>query len=344
MTTLSLAMIVRNEEPLIERVLNCARPLCDEMVIVDTGSTDRTVELAEKCGAKVWVNTQWTNPVTGRLEDFAAARNYSFSLCTSDWILWLDADDVLPESTIAIGQKIKAELLPTCKEHAVFAPYEYAYEEDGSVALLQERERFIRQSAGFRWEGRIHEVIPGAADSFIRAPEFVVQHHTPEQNTARKSGRNLQIYEQYLDVTTCSLHDLFLYGRELRAADRTEEALNIYTMYLQRWPADQWDLFQEPYIVRLFRTECLQTLGRFDEAIKAACDAVAYVPTRAEAYGMLAAIQLQLGCDEGAFPALLASAACKLPQHGGMVLKEFYGPKVHDELKACKQRLQENAK
>src|SRR5271166_5941014 len=91
MKTLSLAMIVRNEGATIERVLGCAKLFADEMVVVDTGSTDDTVAKAEAVGAIVhrfaWV------------DDFAAARNFAFSKCAGDWIVWLDGDDVIsPEN------------------------------------------------------------------------------------------------------------------------------------------------------------------------------------------------------------------------------------------------------
>ncbi len=87
MITLSLAMIVKNEGATIERALSCAKLFADEMIVVDTGSTDDTVAKAEAMGAKVR-HFSW-------IDDFATARNYSFSQCAMDWIIWLDGDDVI---------------------------------------------------------------------------------------------------------------------------------------------------------------------------------------------------------------------------------------------------------
>ena len=79
--TLSLCMIVKNEEQVLDRCLNSFNGLFDEIIIVDTGSTDKTMEIARKHTTKVF-EYPWIN-------DFSAARNYSFSLATSDFIMWL---------------------------------------------------------------------------------------------------------------------------------------------------------------------------------------------------------------------------------------------------------------
>ena len=85
--TLSLCMIVRDEEEMLPRCLAAVAPAVDEIIIVDTGSTDRTIEIAHEFGAKV-IEREWTG-------SFSDARNVSFEAATSDWIIYLDADEVL---------------------------------------------------------------------------------------------------------------------------------------------------------------------------------------------------------------------------------------------------------
>src|SRR6185436_14922920 len=85
--TLSLAMIVRDEEEMLPRSLAAVRDAVDEIIVVDTGSTDRTIEIAKSFGAKV-IEREWTG-------SFADARNVSFDAATGDWVMWLDADEVL---------------------------------------------------------------------------------------------------------------------------------------------------------------------------------------------------------------------------------------------------------
>jgi glycosyltransferase involved in cell wall biosynthesis len=99
--TLSLCMIVRDAERSLGAALASAKPFVDEMVVADTGSVDQTREIARDCGARV-SNFAWC-------DDFSAARNYSIGQATGDWILWMDADEVLPpESGRVLREAIAA--------------------------------------------------------------------------------------------------------------------------------------------------------------------------------------------------------------------------------------------
>jgi len=93
--TLSVCLIVRDEEQNLAECLKSVRDFADEIVVVDTGSTDNTVIIAESLGAKV-IHSEWIN-------DFSYARNVSLDQATGSWILWLDADDRVPLSE---GKKI----------------------------------------------------------------------------------------------------------------------------------------------------------------------------------------------------------------------------------------------
>ena len=90
MATISLCMIVKNEEDVLERCLSSVSDLVDEIIVVDTGSTDSSREIAARFTEKVF-DFPWR-------DDFAAARNESFSHASMDYCMWLDADDVLLES------------------------------------------------------------------------------------------------------------------------------------------------------------------------------------------------------------------------------------------------------
>ena len=90
MPTISLCMIVKNEEMHIARCLDSVAELVDEIIVVDTGSADRTVEIVSNYTAKVY-SYLWK-------DDFADARNYSFSKASMDYCMWMDADDILEKA------------------------------------------------------------------------------------------------------------------------------------------------------------------------------------------------------------------------------------------------------
>ena len=105
MVSVSLCMIVKNEEDVLERCLESAAGLADEIIIVDTGSTDRTQEIAARFTDQIF-DFPWT-------DDFAAARNESFSHASMDYCMWLDADDVLLEEDQTSFLALKESLDPS---------------------------------------------------------------------------------------------------------------------------------------------------------------------------------------------------------------------------------------
>ena len=106
--TISLCMIAKNEEKHLEECLNSVKELVDEVIIVDTGSTDKTKQIGKKFNAKIY-DFKW-------IDDFSAARNKSLKHATKDWILVLDADEVLDKEALKV---IKDELVKN-KENDAF--------------------------------------------------------------------------------------------------------------------------------------------------------------------------------------------------------------------------------
>lgn len=101
MVTISLCMIVKNEERVLGRCLESVQEIADEIIIVDTGSEDRTKKIAEKYHARVF-EQEWQ-------DDFSRARNYSFSQAEMDYCMWLDADDIITKSEVLKLKRWKEE-------------------------------------------------------------------------------------------------------------------------------------------------------------------------------------------------------------------------------------------
>ncbi len=214
---LSLCMIVKNEEKVLGRCLKSISKEIDEIIVVDTGSTDDTKRIAESFGAHVYDFT-WIN-------DFAAARNFSFSLSKGDYIIWLDADDVISEKSLSELNTLKTEL-DYSRPDVVMCPYIAATDEFGNSTLSYYRERIIKNGVGFKWEGFVHECI--APRGKIINSEFSVMHAKPKERTLGVSDRNLMIYIKNISAgKTLSARDKFYFGRELYYNRLYSEAIAV---------------------------------------------------------------------------------------------------------------------
>ena len=137
---------MRNEEESLERCLESARNVADEIIIVDTGSTDGTIDIAKRYTQKVY-EFPW-------IDDFAAARNFAFSKATRQYCMWLDADDILEPSDREALLRLKA-LLPADVD-VVMMRYHTAFDEKDRPTFSYYRERIVRNIQQYRWEGRVH--------------------------------------------------------------------------------------------------------------------------------------------------------------------------------------------
>src|SRR5687767_8042805 len=140
-SSLSLTVIMRDEEVHIPQLLATAHFYADEVVLVDTGSVDRTKEEARKFTPHLYDFT-WC-------DDFSAARNFGIERCTKDCVLWLDADDVVPEED---AKRIRALLSGEISWDVIMFPYHYAHDEQGRTTVLTRRERIFRNHRGFKFE------------------------------------------------------------------------------------------------------------------------------------------------------------------------------------------------
>lgn len=101
---ISVCLIVKNEENVIERCLESVTPFADEIIVADTGSDDKTKDIAKNFTDKIY-DFEWTY-------DFSAARNYAFSKAEYDYLFWLDADDVISGEDVAKINELKNEKSP----------------------------------------------------------------------------------------------------------------------------------------------------------------------------------------------------------------------------------------
>lgn len=142
MISISLCMIVKNEQEVLDRCLSSVKDLVDEIIIVDTGSTDSTKQIAKKYTKKIY-NFKW-------IDDFSAARNFSFSKATKDYIMWLDADDVIFKKDRQNLKIIKTTLDKTID--IVMMKYNMGFDKDNNPSLSYYRERLLSRKKQYVWE------------------------------------------------------------------------------------------------------------------------------------------------------------------------------------------------
>ncbi len=195
MPRISLCMIVKNEEKKLARALSWGKDVLWEKVIVDTGSTDRTVELAESLGARVCHFT-W-------IDDFAAARNFALEQARGEWILTLDAD----EYPAPKAEEYLLSLAKRLEEGNYDGVHAGILELDnqGNIMTRSSRIRLFRNTPQLRYRRRIHEQLgftDGREMRLANVDEKVAFFHDgyvgEAQAAKQRSGRNLRLLKQEL--------------------------------------------------------------------------------------------------------------------------------------------------
>ena len=218
MQTISLCMIIRDEEEVLARCLDSISDLVDEIIIVDTGSLNNTKAIAE-----IYTNHIYDFPW---IDDFSAARNFAFSKATMDYCMWLDADDILTQTDRELFRKMKKSL--DGSEDVIMMKYHVAFDEKNNPTFSYYRERILRRAAGFIWEGAVHEVI--APRGKILYSEAAVSHKKMRPGDPQ---RNIRIFEKLLaDGKELNPRQQFYYGRELFYHERYQDSIAMLENFL----------------------------------------------------------------------------------------------------------------
>lgn len=232
--TLSVCLIVKNEQEVIGRCLNCALKFADEIVVVDTGSTDGTVAEVKKFTDKVY-HFKWCS-------DFSAARNFAFERASSDLVMWLDADDVITEENCAKINRLKSAF-----DNYDMAVLKYAAAFDGNKpTFVYNRERIFRRSMNYRFTGAVHEAVVPRGRIFYS--DAVIYHKKVREN---EPMRNLRIYQGLISSgAKLDPRQKFYYGRELFFNKMYRESIAVLEDFLK---GEGWSVNKSEACLNLYQ-------------------------------------------------------------------------------------------
>lgn len=216
------------------------------------------------------------------VDDFAAARNVSFSKMNTDWILWMDSDD-----TIEDAADLRTRILDVADDvGAIWLPYVYSTDEYGTPTTLHDKERLLRRSVGWEWSGRLHEGLdPQSFCKYERGETPVWLHHDAEVGSEDHGERNLRILQKWMVEEPNNIRIWYFMGNQFFADDDYSKAAWWYTKFakfitpggVQGSPHDRWGALS-------YAARALREIGRLDEACQADLAAMYIFPDWADSY------------------------------------------------------------
>lgn len=268
--TLSLCIITKNEENNLSRCLDSVKHLVNEIILVDTGSTDHTITIAKQYGAHVY-QEKWQN-------DFSKARNACLDNATGDWILILDADEALDPND---RDKLQQWISTTTLDGAHFTIRNYLGGDAAGDFTVHNGFRLLRNTGEYCFAGEIHEQIvrkdgKPIGNRFSIEP-IHIDHYGYLEEEIRKKGkrkRNIPLLEKQLRRDPQNAFTLFNMGNEYLALGDYGKALSYYQKaYVHMNP-------EQAYVPHLFFriANCLQNANRMDEADRYLQEALSIYP------------------------------------------------------------------
>lgn len=243
---ISAVLITKNEGKVIERCMKSLKGL-DEIAIMDTGSTDNTVEVAKSFGAKVGTS----EPVSPF--HFAAARNAAQELASNDWVLAIDADEVLRAGMMGPIR----QALSNAGDATAFI---ITFTDRGRVT---EKKKIYRKSV-WNWKYRVHEQLTGGEDSTVQYLDNVVFEHLPDPNKKVRHEQNIELLKITVKENPEYIRAFKHLGQELMLEKCYEEAIPYLATFVEKTDEDALEKSE----VMMHLGECYGELKKLNDACK----------------------------------------------------------------------------
>ncbi len=218
----SACLIVKNESDNLKKTLPALVRLADEIIVVDTGSSDNTVEIARQYGARIEHFT-W-------IDDYAAARNYSIQFATGDWIFFPDADELVDETAISTLREYLAQTPSDAVQLKMFQCPMGMLEKKA----FSERVKIFRNHCGFRFIRPINERVVDAQGSYVTGSTFEcggLFHwgtYLPEERMEEKRARYIRLYGKFLESHPQDADVHYLLAVHQSGSNQPEESIHHY--------------------------------------------------------------------------------------------------------------------
>jgi glycosyltransferase involved in cell wall biosynthesis len=259
--TLSLCMVVKNEERNLPQCLDSVQGLGGELIVVDTGSTDRTAGIAARCGAKVI-------PFDFSIVDFAAARNHAIACASGRWILMLDADETLDRASAHL-----IEGLIALDENAGYYVERHNHASDSEGPTTDYVVRLFPNRPDYRYRGRVHETVDASILSGrgrLQKTGIRIDHNFASDREARRR-KNRWYIEILKEEIAADPHDysrLDFLAAEYHQLGMFEEATEIAERIVRVRPLDpRAHLFAGIYHL-LYKPDPARARADFSQALK----------------------------------------------------------------------------
>jgi len=270
-TTLGLCMIVKYDSDEITHALKAIHSVGDAVddvyiTLTYTGKKPKKVKRLDKYNVSFF---EWVN-------DFSAARNFNFAQAKTDWIVWMDADDVIENA-----EQLKKDILRAEPDgiNSIMYPYHYVIDEHGNTKCLQMRERSVRGDGTYKWVGWVHEAMLPMNDSAraIRLPTVTWKHITNPKRVERSTERNVEMLELALETEIkedkVDARTVYNLGNAYFTIDEHQKALACYQKYIG---LSGWDA--EKFLAENRSALCLMHLGNKQTAAQHALLALEIKP------------------------------------------------------------------
>ena len=318
MSSISLCMIVKNEEQVLDRCLMSVKDLVDEIIIVDTGSTDSTKQIAQKYTNKVF-DFEWCN-------DFSKARNFAFQKAKSEYIMWLDADDVVPK----ISLKQLLILKQNMDKDVYMLKYNIAFS-GKKCTFSYFRERIIKNCPNCVWQGAVHECITPFGN--IQRLNICIEHRKVKFDI---SDRNLKIYQNLAKTRQLCAREQYYFARECFDHKKYKKCILLLKKFVKMQDAWIENVIDAYYLMSI----CYNALDDKNSSLECLFKTFEFDAPRANICCLVGDYFLSINNFQTAIYWYNIATKCKdVTSRGGFVETKYYGYYPNLQMCVCYYKL-----